>query len=224
MSLRGPSPKQSPTPSIRGPKSRASRDFGVSLVVMTGRGRLRSVQRGPCGHRPDQFVEESSVFMVPGEVLLMEGSLVRRGFPGGASGDTDGHAVGWYGAPGGDYCSCGNDSPFFHHGAVKHEGSYSDERVVMDRAAVEHCSVAHNHPISYIKRKTSAGNVQHAMVLNIGLSSDLNAVNVPAHHRIEPKVAPFSYFDISQYDNPGSKKHIFADPGPDSVIFVDHDA
>ena len=84
MSLRGPSPKQSPTPSIRGPKSRASRDFGVSLVAMTGRGRLRSVQRGPCGHRPDQFVEESSVFMVPGEVLLMEGPLVRRGFPGGA--------------------------------------------------------------------------------------------------------------------------------------------
>ena len=140
------------------------------------------------------------------------------------AGDTDRHTVGWYGAPGGDYCSCGNDSPFFHHGAVKHESSYSDERVVMDRAAVEHCSVAHNHPISYIKRKTPAGNVQHAMVLNIGLSSDLDAVNVPSHHRIEPKVAPFSYFDISQYDDPGSKKHILADPGPDSFIFVDHDA
>ena len=116
----------------------------------------------------------------------MEGPLVRSGFPSGASGDTDGHPVGWYGAPGGDYCPGGNDGPFFHHGAVKHEGSYSDERVVMDRAAVEHCSVAHNHPISYIKRKAPGGDVQHAMILYIGLSSNLNTVNIRSRHRIEP--------------------------------------
>ena len=82
---------------------------------------------------------------------------------------------------------------------------------------------AHHHPISYNKRKAPAGDVQHAMVLYIGLSAYLNGVNVPSHHRIKPEVTTFSYLDISQYDDPGSEKHILADPGPDSVVFVDHD-
>jgi hypothetical protein len=101
------SPKQSPNP----------RDAGlrVSLLEMTGWGRLRSVQTVSCGQRPDQFVETSAVFVVSGEVLLVEGPLVLSGFPCGASGDTDGQAVGWHGAPGGDYCPGRNDSPFFHH-------------------------------------------------------------------------------------------------------------
>jgi hypothetical protein len=215
-------PEAIPNPARRGPKSRQAWDFVVSLLAITRWGRLRSLQRRPCRQRPDQFVEKSAVFMVSGEVLLMEGPLVRSGFPCGASGDTDGHAVGWYDAPGGDYCPGGNDSPFFHHGAVKHEGSQSDERVVMDGAAVEHCSVTHNYAISYIKRKAPAGDVQHAMVLYVGLSSYLNGVNVPPRHSIKPQVAPISYFYISQYDDPGSEKHILADPGPDSVVFVDH--
>jgi len=99
----------------RGPQSREEPDCGVSLLAMTGWGRLRSVQTVSCGQRPDQFVETSAVFVVSGEVLLMEGPLVLSGFPCGASGDTDGQAVGWHGAPGGDYCPGGNDSPFFHH-------------------------------------------------------------------------------------------------------------
>ena len=131
-------------------------------------------------------MEKSAVFVVSGQVLLMEGPLVLSGFPCGASRDSDGDSVGRYDTPRGDYRPRGNDSPFFHHRAVKHEGSYSDERVVMDSAAVEHCSVAHNHPISYIKRKAPAGDVQHAMILYVGLSSYLNGVNVPSHHRIKP--------------------------------------
>jgi hypothetical protein len=208
----------------RGPKSREARNLVVSLIAMTRWGRLRSVQRVSCGKRSDPFVEKPAVFVISGEVLLMEGPLVRRRFPCGASGDTDGQAVGWHGAPRGDYCPGGNDSPFFHHGAVKHEGTYSDERVIMYRAAMEHRSVTHNHPISYNKRKAPAGDVKHAMVLYIGLSAYLNGVNVPSHHRIKPEVTAFSYLDISEHDDPGSEKHILADPGPDSVVFVDHDA
>ena len=90
----------------------------------------------------------------------------------------------------------GQPCPFSHDGAVECPGSDSDKCPVFDRRSVDHCGMADGHAV------TDPGGdvfiaVDHNVVLDVGLGTNTDPVELCPYHRTEENEGPRSDLDVA---------------------------
>ena len=72
----------------------------------------------------------------------------------------------------GHYRAGGYYSPPFDDSAVQDQRAYADQGIVVHSASVKHRSMPDDDPISYGQRESASSHVEHAKILDIGLTPD----------------------------------------------------
>ena len=81
-----------------------------------------------------------------------------------------------------------NDRAVADYSAVKYGGMHTDEAVVFNSAGMQQSTVAYGYIIAY-NAGVFIGNVQYAVVLDIAVAANLDAVNVAADSNAGPNLA-----------------------------------
>jgi hypothetical protein len=97
----------------------------------------------------------------------------------------EGDAAGRNFGPFGHNAADGDNRSFADLRAVHHDGSHSDQAIVLDGRTVHDRPVTECDAIAKCARKTFVG-VQDAAILHIRLPADANRLGVATNHRAEP--------------------------------------
>ena len=118
-------------------------------------------------------------------------------------------------------CAGSDDGAVTDNCAVKHGGMHADEAVVFDGAGMQQCAVADGNKIT-----DDAGifisNMQHAVVLNVAVAANLDAVDVAADGYARPDAGIF--LELNLADKGGSVECVsfFINFGSLSFKFKNH--
>ena len=83
-----------------------------------------------------------------------------------------------------------NNGAVTDYSTVKHGGMHTDEAVVLNSAGMQQSAVAYGYIIAY-DAGGFVGNVQYAVVLDVAVTANLDAVNVtadPLYYIMPPRV------------------------------------
>ena len=94
-----------------------------------------------------------------------------------------------------------DDGLFADNRAIQNDRAHTDEAFIADFAGVDDGAVAHGDPVTKDARKF-IGEVQHGVVLHVGVVADDDAVDVAAQHRAVPDAGVGAERDIP-YDRGG---------------------
>ena len=89
-----------------------------------------------------------------------------------------------------------NNGAVADYSAVKHDGMHTDEAVVLNSAGMQQSAVAYGYIIAY-DAGVFIGNVQHAVVLDIAVAANLDAVNVAADSNAGPNAGVLFKFNLA---------------------------
>src|SRR5207244_4321627 len=93
-------------------------------------------------------------------------------------------------------------------GTVHDDGADSDQRPVADVAAVQDDAVADSDAVADDGREAARVDVDHRVVLDVGVRADADLLDVAAHDRSVPDAGPRAEDDVA--DHGGALRH----PGP----------
>ena len=118
-------------------------------------------------------------------------------------------------------CAGSDDGAVTDNCAVEHGGMHADEAVVFDGAGMQQCAVADGNKITD-DAGIFIGNVQHAVVLNVAVAANLDAVDVAADGYARPDAGIF--LELNLADKGGSVECIgfFINFGSLSFKFKNH--
>jgi len=168
------------------------------------------------------LMEVLAVFEVTGRVGHVEGFLLVGEFPDRPRGNTHRELVRRDDTSRNYHCPCRHPGALLDHRPIQNERADSDKRVVVDRASMKHGPVSDDDVVPYGEGEAASGDVEHAMILNVGCMAYANGIYVPAGDRIEPEIRSVTYLDVSQDDHAGGQKYVFAQARPGSSVFVEH--
>lgn len=98
-----------------------------------------------------------------------------------------------------------NDGAVADYSTVKYGGVHTDEAVVLNSAGMQQSAVAYGYIIAY-DAGVFIGNVQYAVVLNVAVAANLDAVNVAADSNAGPNAGVL--FKLNLANQGGSIKGI----------------
>ena len=132
--------------------------------------------------------------------------------------------------PRGNHRAFGDKRTCAHHGprpddrSVHHDRAHSDQRAVLDGAAVQNHPMSHGDVIAHGGRMAPGRDMNHRIVLDVGSPTDPNMEHVPAKDAPEPDRTFLAHFDVPDEHRRRRDEHVGPQPRlPPVVLYPTHD-
>ena len=123
-------------------------------------------------------------------------------------GDACYQGEGRYDSAFGYYCARSNDGTSTNNCTVQNGSVHADEAVVFYGASVKQCAVTNSYEVAN-DASVFICYVQNAVVLNVGVTTNFNAVNVTTNSYVRPNAAVFFHLYHADYGSSGKCVSLF---------------
>lgn len=97
------------------------------------------------------------------------------------------------------YSTCGYDGAFAYYGVVHNYTAHTDERIVLYLRTVYHHIMPDGYIVANLNGRLLVKGVQHTAILYIDIIANADAIDITAHHGIEPYTAIIAHYYVAHH-------------------------